>query len=118
MTAALVLTLDILTAYDPSFLVGTVRGGGNLIQCRAFPAGANVPALDTAHKVAGELVLLKASDEVLEKSGYLLCRGQTLNAADYPALAKILANGAETFILPDLSEQSPVPSAVWCIIVK
>lgn len=112
MTAALVLTLGILTAYDPSFLVGTVRGGGNLIQYRAFTVGANVPALDTAQKVAGELVLLKASDEAIEKGGYLPCRGQMLIAADYPALAKILADSEETFLLPDLSEQSPVPGAV------
>ena len=118
MAAMLILALGILTAYDPSFLVGTVAGGGDLIQYRAFPAGEKVSELETAQKVAGELVLLKASDEALEKSGYLPCRGQTLNAADYPALAKILANGAETFILPDLSEQSPVPGAVWCVVAK
>ncbi|NLF42894.1 MAG: tail fiber protein [Bacteroidales bacterium] len=116
MAAMLVLTLGILTAYDPTFLLGSVRSGNGLIQYRAFPAEAKDHELDSVKSVAGELVLLKASDEVLEKSGYLPCRGQTLKAADYPALAKILADGAQTFILPDLSDQSPVPGAVWCIV--
>lgn len=115
MAAMLILTLGVLTAYDPSFLAGSVRGGGDLLQYRAFPAGAKGHELDTVERVAGELVLLKASDDVIEKSGYLPCRGQTLNAAEYPVLAKIFADGAQTFILPDLSEQSPVTGAVWCI---
>lgn len=117
MAAMLILTLGILT-YDPTFLVGSVRGESNLIHYRTFPAGAEVPAPDTVQKVAGELVLLKASDEVLEKIGYIPCRGQTLNAADYPTLAEIFADGAQTFVLPDLSEQSPVAGAVWCITAK
>lgn len=115
--AMLVLTVGVLTVYDPSFLAGSVRSGNALIQYRAFPAGAKDHELDVK-RVAGELVLLKASDEAIEKSGYLPCRGQTLNAADYPALVKIFADGAQTFILPDLSEQSPVPGAVWCIVAN
>ena len=53
MTAALVLTLGILTAYDPSFLVGTVRGGGNLIQYRAFTVGANVGNGKVKYRIFG-----------------------------------------------------------------
>lgn len=120
MAAMLILTLGVLTAYDPTFLVGSVRGGSNLIHYRAFPDGVKVPAPGSTQKVLGELVLLKASGEALERSGYIPCRGQTLNVADYPALAEILANGngTGTFILPDLSEQSPVPGAVWCIVAN
>lgn len=114
--AMLILSLGVLTAYDSTFLLGSVRSGNDLIQYRAFPAGAKDHELDRAQRVAGELVLLKASDEVLLKSGYIPCRGQTLNAADYPALAQILADGAQTFILPDLSAQTPVSGAVWCIV--
>lgn len=118
MAAMLVLTLGVLTAYDSTFLLGSVRNGNGLIQYRAFPTEAKDHELNTAERVAGELVLLKASDEVIMKSGYIPCRGQTLNAAEYPTLAKIFANGAQTFILPDLSEQSPVPGAVWCIVAN
>lgn len=118
MTAAFVLTLGILTACDPSFLVGTVGVGGNLIQYRAFPVGAKDHELVSVESVAGELVLLKASDDVIIKNGFIPCRGQTLIAAEYPALAKIFTDGTQTFVLPDLSEQSPIPGAVWCIVAK
>ena len=118
MAAMLILTLGVLTAYDPTFLVGSVRNGNDLIEYRAFPVGVKDHELDSVERVAGELVLLKASDEVIMKSGYIPCRGQTLNAADYPVLAEIFADGAQTFILPDLSEQSPVPGAVWCIVAN
>lgn len=63
----------------------------------------------------GELVLLKATNLTLKRGGYIPCNGQTLSAADYPVLAGILAPGAEKFTLPDLSEQSPVEGALWCI---
>ncbi|NLI13974.1 phage tail protein [Pelotomaculum propionicicum] len=194
MAAMLILTVGILTAYDPSFLTGSVSGGGDIVQYRMFPAGTETPVLDTAQKYSGELsvfhipgadedinsqfiksdgaafaegfayyvtqfgskadtgkventvtkgkvlyvpvnrsdykadygnavccgeiVLLKASDKVLQKHGYLPCKGQTLNAKDYPVLAGILAPGAEQFTLPDLSGQSPVEGAVWCIAAE
>lgn len=191
MAAMLVLAVGVLTAYNPTFLTGSVSGEGDIIQYRMFPAGTEAPVLDTAQKYigelsvfhvpganeninsqfiksnkitfvegfayyvtqsgskanagsventltkdgllyipvnrsdykvnygnavcCGELVLLKASDRALQKFEYIPCKGQMLKASDYPVLAEILAPGAERFTLPDLSGQSPVEGAVWCI---
>ena len=72
--------------------------------------------VDYANAVCyGEIVLLKGTDKALRKSGYIPCEGQTLDASDYPMLAKMLAQGEECFTLPDLSGQSPVEGAVYCV---
>lgn len=55
MAAMLVLAVGVLTAYDPTFLTGSVTGGGDIIQYRIFPAGTKSPVLDTEQKYLGEL---------------------------------------------------------------
>lgn len=192
MAAMLILAVGILTAYDPTFLTGSVSSGGDIIQYRMFPAGTEIPLLDTAQKYVGELsifhdpgpdeninsqfaksnkgaftegfsyyvtqsgskatagssentvkkdglmyipvnrsdykvnygntvccgelILLKASDRALQENGYLPCKGQTFKSSEYPVLAGILASGSLRFTLPDLSGQTPVEGAVWCIV--
>lgn len=58
MAAMLILTAGIFTAYDPTFLTGSVSSGGDIIQYRMFPAGEKIPIIDTAQKYIGELSVI------------------------------------------------------------
>lgn len=65
----------------------------------------------------GEIVLIKAKDFNEIKESVIPCNGQTVTASEYPQYANAIFPNAPSYTVPDLSGQSPIEGAQYCIAI-